>query len=244
MRRKLLAATALCTSLIFLTQGVAMAQQAAENWSGPYIGMLASGIGSKSHLDVTPLNGSSTFSDENLPIFYDLSNSGFGAGITAGYNFQNGSVVYGIEGDASGLGLTSTVTGTGDDSTSYTVTDRLDSLLTLRGRLGVVEGKALIYGTAGVAAGQASFTAAIGDSGGSSDYHIATGSGVVAGGVAGVGIEYALTDKLSLKAEGKVYQLASLSGMGDTGKGSPTDPYTAAYHPQGAMFSTGLNFHF
>ena len=44
MRKRLLAATALCGSLIFLLQGPAVAQD-AHDWSGPYLGMALSGVG-------------------------------------------------------------------------------------------------------------------------------------------------------------------------------------------------------
>jgi outer membrane immunogenic protein len=248
--RKLLAATALCTSMLFMLPAPGFAQPAGHDWAGPYLGLALSGIASRVGLDTT--TDGTTFSDDGLPTHYDLFGTNFAPGLTAGYNFQSGNLVFGVEGDASALRLQNSVSGQGSSSGSYTVTDELDSLLTLRGRFGVVEGNALIYGTAGVAGGQASFNAEIGGNGNGLETP-ATGSGFVAGPVVGAGIEYALTDKLSVKAEGKIYSLASLSGIGDTGKGgvepnppysSIPDPYTATYHPQGAMFTTGLNLHF
>ena len=86
-------------------------------------------------------------------------------------------------------------------------------------------------------AGNSSFNVDAGK--GSAD---ATASGVVAGGVVGLGAEYAVNDNISLRAEGKYYHLQSQSAVGDSGKG--TDPYTATYTPRGVVFETGINVHF
>jgi opacity protein-like surface antigen len=100
----------------------------------------------------------------------------------------------------------------------------------------------MLYATAGVAAGNSSFNVDAGKGASA-----ATASGFVAGGVVGIGAEYAVNDNISIRAEGKYYHLQSQSAVGDAGKGFPIpdpDPYTATYHPRGVVFETGINVHF
>ena len=234
MQNRLLAATALSTTIAFLVPASAFAQAAPYNWTGFYTGFTFGGMESRSTLDTT-YGGTYT-----VPSHIDLPRLGPSASVVGGYNIQNGQYVYGVEGDFGILPLEGTTT-----TPNYTVEDKLNALLTLRGRFGIAQDRLLVYGTAGIAAGQASFTSDIGK-GSSGTYAQASGSGTVVGPVVGVGMEYALTDKLSAKLEGKVFDLGTISGVGDTGKGAggAPDPYTATYHPRGAILSTGLNLHF
>ncbi|MFN4201836.1 MAG: outer membrane protein [Tabrizicola sp.] len=102
----------------------APAPAAVYDWSGPYVGLSFG----KTSGDVTD-----TFTT------YDLD-SDRATGAFVGYNVQRGRMVYGGE-----LAFTSTdtvVIGAGGD-------DTFDSMLDLRGRVGISAGKALIYGALG-----------------------------------------------------------------------------------------------
>lgn len=220
MRFSLLAATALTTTITFLVPGVAFAQSAYD-WSGAYVGVNAGIVYSDAPV---------TIDDTDVTPIYA---TGGLLGVTAGYNMDMAGVVVGIEGDASLANVQGERSGASGDFTAD-----LDSLLTLRGRLGFTSGNALFYGTAGIAAGHASFTASPGDL---ITPETAETSGFVAGGVAGVGVEFALTDTMSIKTEGLIFQLAPLSTVADTGKGGS---YDAEYAPSGVTLRTGVNFQF
>lgn len=232
MRHLLRLATALTTTIAFLVPGAVLAQSTAD-WSGPYVGIGVTGLGSMSTLD--------TSTSVDLPESYDLSGSAFGGTLTAGFNLQYDQFVVGIEADGTLLSLSETLTG-GSGTDTFDIDARLESLLTLRARLGFATGPFLIYGTTGLAAGKASFTATLQDYTGGTVVP-ATGSGVVIGPTVGAGVEYALNDNLSLKAEGLVYSLGAVHGSGDYGK-SFSSPYDATYKSSGYVLKGGLNYRF
>jgi outer membrane immunogenic protein len=225
MRTRLLAATALSTSVTFLVPGVAFAQQ--YDWTGVYTGMTLGGARSLGVLELDDLGAGVA-----LPDSVEIPALGPTGGLHAGFNLQSGNFIYGLEGQASWTHLDGTVEGSNFDAEAS-----LTALLSLRARLGVAFDRMMIYSTAGIAAGNSSFNVDAGK--GAAD---AAASGVVAGGVVGLGAEYAVNDNISLRAEGKYYHLQSQSAVGDSGKG--TDPYTATYTPRGVVFETGINVHF
>jgi outer membrane immunogenic protein len=92
---------------------------APTSWGGAYVG---------GHLGAVWSSGDATIRTTST----DLGETSAYGGVHAGYNFQQGSFVYGLEGD---VGFASHV----------------DYLASVRGRLGVAAGNALLYGTGGVA---------------------------------------------------------------------------------------------
>ena len=119
-------------------------------------------------------------------------------GFTIGYNEQMGNIVYGIEGDYGAL----TVKGDAgpspysqDDTFLHT---KASTMGTMRVRLGYALDRALIYATAGAA--QANFNSYVDDP----DVWIgvSTTPTVAQFGLAlGAGLEYMLTDRVSIKAD-------------------------------------------
>jgi outer membrane immunogenic protein len=213
--RKLRFGTALCTILGFLLPVSAWAIDDFD-WTGAYIGVEAGTVNTDSTVDFSDIDSAT------------LDGRGTLWGVSAGYNQQSGVVVYGVEADAATSNL--------NDQGDYT--EGLDSLLTLRGRIGLTDGRILYYGTAGIGGGEANFSTFRDD--GKDTPTAAMGSGFVTGPVMGAGVEYALTDNLTLKTEGLAYRFAELSGTGDTGKGT----YDADYKPSGFVLRSGVNFHF
>ncbi|WOH85322.1 outer membrane beta-barrel protein [Bradyrhizobium sp. BEA-2-5] len=70
---------------------------------------------------------------------------GFGGG-TIGYNWQAGNIVYGLEVDAAGADIDASVSTLG-----VTARSKIDSLGTVRGRIGWAVNNVLFYGTGGYA---------------------------------------------------------------------------------------------
>jgi len=101
-----------------------------NSWAGPYVGGTLGFVDATSTVSVSP----TPFGN----ISVSGSGSQFGIGLIAGYNWQNGNQVFGLETDI-------------DLPSGY------DYFGTLRGRYGVVSGNWLYYGTAGL-----SFTSASG----------------------------------------------------------------------------------
>ncbi len=164
------------------------------NWSGIYIGINGGyGFGSTDWSSPTAgVVGTGTFN----------TNGGLVGG-TAGFNFQSGQIVYGIEGDwdwAGIKGTSSSATATigacpGAMPCSFETSSNW--LSTVRGRVGYAFDRVLIYATGGGAAGdiKATFTnpnaPAVSGSTNSTEW----------GWTAGAGIEAALTENVTVKVE-------------------------------------------
>ena len=164
------------------------------NWSGIYIGINGGyGFGSTDWSSPTAgVVGTGTFN----------TNGGLVGG-TAGFNFQSGQIVYGIEGDwdwAGIKGTSSNATATigacpGAMPCSFETSSNW--LSTVRGRVGYAFDRVLIYATGGGAAGdvKATFT--------NPNTPAVTGStnSTEWGWTAGAGIEAALTENVTVKVE-------------------------------------------
>jgi outer membrane immunogenic protein len=147
---------------------------------------------------------------------YTAFDSGFGgdndsflAGVHAGYNYQIGSFVVGIEGDVEGL--------FGDDEDEFTQVvfsapgipatyafngNTLDWQGSIRGRIGFAFDRALIYATGGFAFG--------GVSGGFASAGLLNdGDDTITGWTLGAGVEYAFTNNLTTRLE---YRYTSFEG--------------------------------
>jgi opacity protein-like surface antigen/outer membrane protease len=170
------------------------------NWTGLYVGYhTGGGMGIS---DISDPAGGTLFGNP-------VRSPGPMAGGQIGYNYQTGSVVWGVEADVSwadmeGTGTCSALSGTFVNSNCLVTTDAFG---TLAGRLGLVLGpddRALIYGKAGAAWSSGSVYAATSDnvSGAAGNpFTNADTDMTLWGWIAGAGAEYALSSKWSVKAE-------------------------------------------
>jgi outer membrane immunogenic protein len=135
-------------------------------------------------------------------------NDGFLAGVHAGYNYQFGSIVVGVEGDIEG------VFGGDDNDFNGVLFDRFGNLAdvafsansldwqgSIRGRVGFAFDRALIYATGGFAFG--------GVSGGFSQGLLDNNDDTLTGWTLGAGVEYAITNNLTTRVE---YRYTNFSG--------------------------------
>jgi outer membrane immunogenic protein len=196
------------------------AEAPTVNWTGFYAG-LNGGYGGgtwsaySQFLDTT-LNQSTYVNTSSR-------SSGFIVGGQAGYNRQYGHWVVGVETDlqwsdvqalawqSSGLASTTSFSSLGPISTGRT---SLDWFGTTRLRVGWASGRTLPYLTAGVAYGEFSSKSpqALGWNGGQFDFVNAGISKTSVGWTVGSGLDYALTDTISLRSEYLYTHLEGLSG--------------------------------
>lgn len=167
------------------------------SWTGFYVGVNAGYGGGKAKADATLDDGV-----DYLRGNASITGSGFIAGVQAGYNWQSGSMVYGIETDIqwSGIEAEGSVGLTdGVDFVNAEVGSSIEWFGTTRLRIGYtpVE-RFMVYATGGVAYGKTEV------------YANANWNGTAIGGslsetrvgwTVGGGAEYAFTDNLSLKTE-------------------------------------------
>lgn len=140
------------------------------NWTGLYVGAMG-GYG-KEDASFAPMSG------------------GFGGG-TLGYNWQVGTMVYGIEADAAWSGMSSTIGAPG----LLTATAKIRDMGTVRGRIGVAFDQILLYGTGGYAWADTQLSATALNAFTISD------SQVMSGWTAGAGIEAMFAPHWSAKVE-------------------------------------------
>jgi outer membrane immunogenic protein len=140
-----------------------------SDWAGFYIGINGGGGWGHTTFDILPVLNATT--------------SGGVFGGHAGYNWQYGSVVGGVEVDFDGANIKKTVLG---------VEEKTNELASARARLGYVFFPSLLaYGTAGAGWGHSSLTFPDGVSFNVDQF----------GWVAGAGLEYKLVDHVLLRAE-------------------------------------------
>ncbi len=159
-----------------------------SDWAGFYIGINGGGGWANTTFDAAPA--------------FDMKPSGGLVGGHAGYNWQYGSVVAGVEADFDGADIKATVAPFGH----LGVQDKTDELATARARLGYVFfPNVLAYGTAGAAWGHSELL---------NNNTGFTSATTQFGWTAGAGLEYKLIDHVLLRAEYLHYDFAKTTFTG------------------------------
>jgi outer membrane immunogenic protein len=159
-------------------------------WTGLYVGLNA---GHYSSRDFTGEDSVFSYNGVALEHLHSRT-SGFTGGGQIGYNYQMGHFVVGIEADFNYVDLSRTKT-----FLSGAMTEDISGnfIGTLRPRVGVAFGPALLYATGGFAYGSVDTTI----TGNTANTLSASNTGMRVGWAAGAGAEYALNRNLSLRLE-------------------------------------------
>jgi outer membrane immunogenic protein len=195
------------------------------NWTGFYLGINGGGaFGNSNWTD--PIDGPSG----------NFTVSGFLIGGTAGFNYQIGSWVLGVEGDGAWANLNGTTFNA--SCITFGCTTQSNWLATARGRAGYAWDRVYLYGTGGAAFAnvQAAFGA------------LPLFSSTQAGWTAGVGVEYAIWPNWTAKLEYLYVNLANASCpagncAGGTGLTPPT-PVATTVSLNENIIRGGFNFKF
>ncbi|GLK57066.1 outer membrane immunogenic protein [Methylopila capsulata] len=226
-------------------------------WTGFYVGAHAGyvwgdhDIKTRGKDDMTRSNV-----DRRLrPPSIGIDGDGWMVGAQAGYNFQldNSPIVFGVEADISYTDI--------DDTRRYAIPfDRgpgiirssfkqeLEFLGTVRGRLGYAFDRVLVYGTGGLAYGKVKTSARFlnNSTGGGTLGFSDRESGVEVGYAVGGGVEYAVTDNITVKGEYLYYDLGdtklnvnrtALAPVGQSG-------YRSKFENDGHIARLGVNYKF
>lgn len=160
------------------------------NWAGLYIGGSAGfGVGKSTEKDLNGLYADDTV-DVNGAIY----------GLHLGYNFQRGSMVFGIEGAFNGTNIDGVLEKSSLNGGTYTLKRKLDWYSTLTGRLGYAQGPTLFYGLGGLAWGKHKTTESVIGDDEVADFSDSF-SKTQTGWTAGLGMEYAFNDRFSARIE-------------------------------------------
>lgn len=118
----------------------------AANWNGFYLG---GNFGSGTARDRSSITDLGTGAVNT----FNLAADGFNGGVQAGYNWQAGSTVFGIETDIQGASLEDNKTCVNCGAAGLDINSKLPWFGTVRGRLGYSVGPSLFYATGGFAYG-------------------------------------------------------------------------------------------
>jgi outer membrane immunogenic protein len=176
--------------------------QQVYNWTGIYFGL----NGGYTFGQSTPM---SLYSDDYTAFNYS-ANGGLG-GLTAGAQIQSGHTVIGIEGDIDWASISGSSRGpvflNGNNIGTATLSSTVNSISTLRTRIGYANNNWLFYGTGGIAVTneKSTLTGATFICGGANPFGsnppCTSLSDLHLGLAAGAGVEYGITENLSAKAE-------------------------------------------
>ncbi len=222
------------------------------SWSGFYVGAnLGYGFGGDGNISSVGQLGPNiaNIATGARPGSVDLDRNGVLGGGQIGYNWQTGALVYGLEADFAFTNI--------DDNRDIVTpqintglaqgnqfSSELDYLGTVRGRLGYAFDRTLFYGTAGLAYGKSTMSVDMFAPNGVRQF---TGekTGTDVGYAVGAGVEYAITNKISLKSEYLYYDLGeeklnvqAIQGTGVAGG------YDSKFNNDGHLFRVGLNYRF
>ena len=230
---------AMVVAALVLGAGVAQARDRPFSWTGIYAGGHGSYNWADQEFPGAPAHPAG-------PPRMDLSGGMLGGQIGAQY--QMGVIVVGIEGDYSRGNLSQTVR----DGNYITQTGEIDWTGTLRGRLGLAMGNVMPYVTAGYMWAGASYNqtcpekaaAPFGHCNRADKYNItkeATHGGFVYGG----GVEWAVSQHFSIKAEGLWYRLGEETyAFGNAPLNAKEAIGNKPIDYDGAMFRIGGNYRF
>jgi outer membrane immunogenic protein len=248
-----LTAPGLAADLGARTYSKAPALAPVSNWSGFYVGgNLGYGWG----------DGNTDFSFLPTPAEFGFNNASLRArstgvigGVQAGYNWQIGSLVTGLEADIQGSGLkgsgratATSLPGFDPFESSLSTEPKLSWFGTVRGRLGVtVTPDLLLYGTGGLAYGHVDASANWVALGPFQIQAPASVSKTKVGWTAGAGAEWMFARNWSAKLEYLYLDLGSESAIRNvTGNGDVDPVFKVGYtwHTRENIARVGVNYHF
>jgi opacity protein-like surface antigen len=199
------------------------------DWTGPYVGASAGSTWGRTH-----------WASQGGTV--DPDYAGVLAGGQAGYNYQTGKFVWGVEGEA-GYSNARGVAGCPVQPLSFSCEDDVGALGSLTARFGYTWGRALFYAKGGWAFGQVTAATSVNfvDPGVASPppgaMNVARSTNWESGWTAGVGMEFALTDRWSAKAEYMHYEFPQYAF-------TVAQNATANATTAGDTVRIGANYHF
>lgn len=217
----LVASSAHAADLI-LSDPVVPMTDAGFDWSGFYAGLNA-GYTSGQATSVGDITGVTT----------DVPVSGGLLGATIGFNAQMDTFVLGLEGDIAWSGATGTAPCTANPA--FNCEGNLDWLGTIKARAGIAMDNVLFFGTAGLAAGGTTANI-VPAAAGLTNTH----TGTMTGWTVGAGIEAAVADAITVKAE---YQYVSMGGV-QAPVGTLSSAEASNLSAINHVVKVGVNLHF
>ena len=155
------------------------------NWSGFYVGAHIGGAWSNS-----------TLTNNNIGTSWNTGGTGFIGGLQAGYNFQVGHFLFGVEGDFDWTTFAGTSDPVATSLGNLHASANINWISTVAARVGITSDRLLVYGKIGGGWVQSSATLSV-----VNGPAISTGSRTDGGWLVGAGMEYAFASNWTAKLE-------------------------------------------
>lgn len=229
----LMVTTAVAADMPYPVKASAMVAPTPMTWAGPYVGINLGAARHKAEFwDLGSEFGPYAFFVDSK--FWTPTKTGFTIGGQAGYNWQAGNFVYGLEGDLNWIdGKT---TQNFNVAAPLLATSKLEWMSTLRGRVGWAFSPVLVYATGGFAAAHISNSFAFTDP----LFHRAAGPSTNktrTGWTAGGGIEYMFAPNWTARVEGLYADFGSVNDVFTSG-----GHYQSRFTDKVAIIRGGLNW--
>ena len=236
---------------------IAVPPPVAPSWAGLYAGATAGGAWGSFDPRTVAINNSYLNTAANVAAVdavgtQSINPRSFTGGLEAGYNWQWGSVVAGLEADLESFRLEGRAINGGPYPTplaaanSFAITTSINSnwLFTARPRLGYAVNNWLFYVTGGLALTSQSATLMFAD-GVAPDQNTEAGTFAITrvGGAVGGGVEMALSDRWSVKGEYLHADFGQTTLNGAVYK-SPTQLFSHGTDLKEDIARLGINYHF
>ena len=243
----------LSVACVLIFSQPALAEEGAQSfdWTGPYAGVhLGCGWGDEAtKVDPLPHN---FVSPDQAPSTLHLGPAGIVGGVQAGYNYQMGRFVAGIEADFSGSAISGSKSASPvlftDGSTvrgAVSANQETNWFGTLRPRLGyTVIPTLLLYGTGGLSYGNVSYSANTNFAPPGTEAYPASFSKTQAGWTAGGGVEYAFSKRWTVKAEYLYMNLGSESVIANPTIPNPPFQEGYSWKTTANIINFGMNYKF
>jgi len=225
------------------------------NWTGFYAGVNAGYGWGNTNTDFNFLPSAAAFGQ--APFSIKMNPAGFVGGGQAGYNYQSGIWVFGLEADISYADIKSSGSnnvlllfpGPGVNAGAFALANqKMDWFGTVRPRLGVTPiDRLLVYATGGLAYGHVGYSALTQFPATPPIQYTGSDSATKAGWAAGGGTEWAIAQSWTVKAEYLYYDLGSTTIIAP----SQFPAFTALgfvvqnkFETRGSIVRAGLNYKF
>jgi outer membrane immunogenic protein len=201
----------------------------AFSWTGTYVGASLGGVWGT--FDFSPTTTNNITGAVGAPAIASVNNSSVIGGFTAGYNWQIGQWVLGLEQDYQFTGLKQTATfaaPTGLFAAGDSMAVKTDYLAATRARIGMTWDRALVYAAGGLETGRfdVSSTYVARGAGGSPAMGFTDANKIHFGFNVGAGVDYAVTNNVFIGIEYRYLDLGketyNLGGFTPAGAAAQT----------------------
>lgn len=215
-----------------------------SNWAGFYIGINAGVAWNRAKFTDLGDQGGTAYAFPVGTTFWSPNKAGFTGGGQAGYNFQTGNVVYGLEADINWVNSKASFSAPAPNfggGVTAVASSKLEWMATVRGRLGVTLSPTLLYVTGGWAIAHFEDVFGLSGAGAPNAPNNFSSSKTRSGWTVGGGIEHMLSRNWTVKVEALYADFGSSTANAPFGSNVGLN-YRSRFEHEVVTVRGGLNY--